>query len=232
MRDSSTAEDLQRRLPKAWIVKAFSTLAAPVLEAAAWSTSPVVPGMPHASDDAEAGRVTAPDHGCPASPRAAGPPRPPPDRAARRVPAPRRGSRIRRRRRPHPPSSAGHRSQSWPHCAQASSEAQCAAPNEHNKEDTCHSPLKGRTAPRYRRVAGHWPRDRGAPREGRRDGRADLQCEQGQRRRDRRRNRGVRRQARSRSRPTLPTLPPFQPCSTGSTASSSSVTATPPSTSW
>ncbi|WP_246548475.1 NADPH-dependent F420 reductase [Ancylobacter oerskovii] len=58
MRDGSTAEDLQRRLPEARIVKAFSTLAAPVLEAAAWSTSPVVPGVPYASDDAEAGRVT------------------------------------------------------------------------------------------------------------------------------------------------------------------------------
>jgi predicted dinucleotide-binding enzyme len=35
MRDGSTAEDLQRRLPKARIVKAFSTLPAPVLDAAA-----------------------------------------------------------------------------------------------------------------------------------------------------------------------------------------------------
>lgn len=58
MRDSSTAEDLQRRLPKARIAKAFSTLAAPVLEVAAWSTSPVGPSVPYASDDAEAGRVT------------------------------------------------------------------------------------------------------------------------------------------------------------------------------
>ena len=57
MRDGSTAEDLQQRLPKARIVKAFSTLAAPVLEAAAWSTAPISPGVPYASDDAEAGRI-------------------------------------------------------------------------------------------------------------------------------------------------------------------------------
>src|SRR5690606_31491399 len=41
MRDSSTAEVLQRRLPKARIVKSFNLLAAPLLEVAAWSTSPV-----------------------------------------------------------------------------------------------------------------------------------------------------------------------------------------------
>ena len=37
MRDSSTAEQLQARLPKSQVVKSFSTLAAPSLEAAAWS---------------------------------------------------------------------------------------------------------------------------------------------------------------------------------------------------
>lgn len=58
MRDSSTSEDLQRRLPKARIVKAFNLLAAPVLEAAAWSQSPVKPNVFYASDDAAAGQVT------------------------------------------------------------------------------------------------------------------------------------------------------------------------------
>lgn len=57
MRDSSTAEDLQKRLPKARVVKAFNTLAAPLLEAAAWSTAPTGPSVPYAADDAEAGRV-------------------------------------------------------------------------------------------------------------------------------------------------------------------------------
>jgi len=58
MRDSSTAEVLQRRLPKARIVKAFNLLAAPVLEAAAWSESPVQPNVFYVSDDAAAGQVT------------------------------------------------------------------------------------------------------------------------------------------------------------------------------
>lgn len=58
MRDSSTAEDLQKRLPKARVVKAISTLAAPVLEAAAWKTAATPPGVPYVSDDAEAGRIT------------------------------------------------------------------------------------------------------------------------------------------------------------------------------
>lgn len=57
MRDGSTAEDLQQRLPKARVVKAFSTLAAPVLEAAAWSASPAPPGVFYASDDAAAGQI-------------------------------------------------------------------------------------------------------------------------------------------------------------------------------
>jgi predicted dinucleotide-binding enzyme len=46
MRDNSTAEDLQKRLPKTRIVKAFNLLAVPVLEATAWSTSPVEPSVP------------------------------------------------------------------------------------------------------------------------------------------------------------------------------------------
>lgn len=58
MRDSSTAEALQRHLPKARIVKAFNLLAAPVLEAAAWSESPVQPNVFYVSDDVAAGQVT------------------------------------------------------------------------------------------------------------------------------------------------------------------------------
>lgn len=57
MRDASTAEYLQGRLPKARVAKAFSTLPAPVLEAAAWATSKVRPSVLYASDDDEAGRV-------------------------------------------------------------------------------------------------------------------------------------------------------------------------------
>ncbi len=37
MRDNSTAEQLQARLPKSQVVKSFSTLPAPILEASAWS---------------------------------------------------------------------------------------------------------------------------------------------------------------------------------------------------
>ena len=58
MRDNSTSEDLQRRLPEARVVKAFNLLAAPVLEAAAWASSPVQPSTFYASDDAAAGQVT------------------------------------------------------------------------------------------------------------------------------------------------------------------------------
>jgi len=58
MRDSSTAEDLQRRLPRARIVKSFNLLAAPLLEAAAWSEAPIQPNVFYVSDDASAGQVT------------------------------------------------------------------------------------------------------------------------------------------------------------------------------
>ncbi|MFD1704573.1 NADPH-dependent F420 reductase [Methylopila henanensis] len=58
MRESSTAEDLQRRFPKTRVVKAFSMLAAPMLEAVAWETAPAPPGVPYATDDADAGRIT------------------------------------------------------------------------------------------------------------------------------------------------------------------------------
>lgn len=57
MRDSSTAEYLQKRLPRARVVKAFSLLAAPVLEAKAWADAPVKPNIFYATDDPEAGRV-------------------------------------------------------------------------------------------------------------------------------------------------------------------------------
>lgn len=58
MRESSTSEDLQRRLPKAHIVKAFNLLAAPVLEAAAWSASSAQPSIFYVSDDVAAGQLT------------------------------------------------------------------------------------------------------------------------------------------------------------------------------
>ncbi|APO70572.1 coenzyme F420-dependent NADP oxidoreductase protein (plasmid) [Rhizobium gallicum] len=58
MRESSTAEVLQRCLPKARVVKAFNLLAAPVLEAAAWTASPSQPSVFYVSDDAAVGQVT------------------------------------------------------------------------------------------------------------------------------------------------------------------------------
>ena len=57
MRENSTAEYLQQRLPGARVVKAFSLLAAPVLEAAAWRASPSKPNVFYATDDQEAGQV-------------------------------------------------------------------------------------------------------------------------------------------------------------------------------
>ncbi len=58
MRDSSASESLQKRLPKARVVKGFNLLAAPVLEAAAWTESPVAPAVLYATNDADAGKVT------------------------------------------------------------------------------------------------------------------------------------------------------------------------------
>jgi predicted dinucleotide-binding enzyme len=58
MRDSSTTEDLQRRLPNARIVKAFSTMAAPALESAAWSAASAQPNIFYAHDDVQAGQFT------------------------------------------------------------------------------------------------------------------------------------------------------------------------------
>lgn len=57
MRDSSTAEALQGRVPKSRVVKAFNLLAAPLIEAAAWMASPSPPSIFYVSDDAAAGRV-------------------------------------------------------------------------------------------------------------------------------------------------------------------------------
>lgn len=57
MRDNSTAEYLQRRLPSARVVKAFSLLAAPVLEGDAWATSPSKPNIFYTTDDQAAGQV-------------------------------------------------------------------------------------------------------------------------------------------------------------------------------
>lgn len=57
MRDNSTAEYLQKRLPAARVVKAFSLMAAPVLEAGAWTASPSRPSVFYATDDPEAGHI-------------------------------------------------------------------------------------------------------------------------------------------------------------------------------
>lgn len=58
MRDNSTSEDLQRRLPRGRIVKAFNLMAAPALEAAAWSASPLRPNIFYVTDHPAAGDVT------------------------------------------------------------------------------------------------------------------------------------------------------------------------------
>lgn len=58
MRNNSTAEYLQARLPDVRVVKAFSLLAAPVLEAGAWTTSPIKPSVFYVTDDHEAGQIT------------------------------------------------------------------------------------------------------------------------------------------------------------------------------
>ena len=57
MRDSSTAEYLQERLPDAKVVKAFNLLAAPALESDAWSSSASKPSIFYATDHTDAGQV-------------------------------------------------------------------------------------------------------------------------------------------------------------------------------
>ncbi|MCD0504396.1 NADPH-dependent F420 reductase [Bordetella petrii] len=57
MRDNSTAEYLQERLPGARVVKAFNLLAAPVLETGAWAASPSRPSVLYATDDQDAGHT-------------------------------------------------------------------------------------------------------------------------------------------------------------------------------
>jgi hypothetical protein len=57
MQSSSTAEELQKQLPKARIVKAFSTLPATVLDASQWSDNPVAPAIFVAGDDPSAKEV-------------------------------------------------------------------------------------------------------------------------------------------------------------------------------
>lgn len=57
MRDSSTAEYLQKKLPAARVVKTFSLVPAPVLEAAAWTGSSTKPSLFYATDDNDAGQI-------------------------------------------------------------------------------------------------------------------------------------------------------------------------------
>ncbi|WP_316777991.1 NADPH-dependent F420 reductase [Pedobacter antarcticus] len=58
MKNSSTTEFLQSRLPKAKVFKAFNVLPAPTLEPAAWADNEVKPNIFYAGDDAEAGKIT------------------------------------------------------------------------------------------------------------------------------------------------------------------------------
>jgi 8-hydroxy-5-deazaflavin:NADPH oxidoreductase len=59
MQSSSTSEALQQRLPKARIVKAFSTLPAEVLDVTQWSKNPVTPAIFIAGDDPAAKEVVS-----------------------------------------------------------------------------------------------------------------------------------------------------------------------------
>ncbi|HWV71191.1 MAG TPA: NADPH-dependent F420 reductase [Pseudosphingobacterium sp.] len=58
MKNRSTAETLQTRIPTAKVVKAFNILPAPTLEPAAWAENSVKPNIFYASDDVEAGKIT------------------------------------------------------------------------------------------------------------------------------------------------------------------------------
>jgi hypothetical protein len=59
MKSSSTSEVFQRRLPKARIVKAFSTLPAAMLDATQWSGNPVLPAIFIAGNDPSAKEVVS-----------------------------------------------------------------------------------------------------------------------------------------------------------------------------
>lgn len=57
MQSSSTSEALQKRYPKARVIKAFSTMPSEVLDASEWSNNPVKPPVFMAGDDASAKEV-------------------------------------------------------------------------------------------------------------------------------------------------------------------------------
>jgi hypothetical protein len=57
MQSSSTSEELQKRLPHARIVKAFSTLPAAMLDVTQWSGNPTTPAIFVAGDDPSAKEV-------------------------------------------------------------------------------------------------------------------------------------------------------------------------------
>ena len=57
MKSSSTSEELQKRLPKAHVVKAFSTMPSAVLDSTQWSNNPVKPAIFVAGDDRSAKEV-------------------------------------------------------------------------------------------------------------------------------------------------------------------------------
>lgn len=57
MRNSSTTETLQGKLPNAKVVKSFNILPAPILDAKAWSDSEIKPNVFYAGDDIDAGKI-------------------------------------------------------------------------------------------------------------------------------------------------------------------------------
>ena len=57
MQSNSTSEELQKRLPKARVVKAFSTMPSTVLDANEWANNPVKPAVFVAGDDEQAKEV-------------------------------------------------------------------------------------------------------------------------------------------------------------------------------
>jgi hypothetical protein len=59
MQSSSTSEELQRRVPSAKVVKAFSTIPAHLLDKDAWKDSQMLPAVFFASDNTEAKQVVA-----------------------------------------------------------------------------------------------------------------------------------------------------------------------------